>query len=88
MASRGYIPPDGGHEGEQSAERLPSMQRGVSQLLFNYLPYRTVDWEDGLAIVQLGWSFALSESLRAGLRRTGEKMDIGRRAAKCVINVM
>jgi Sec-independent protein translocase protein TatA len=36
----------------------------------------------------LGWSFALSESLRAGLRRTGEKMDIGRRAAKCVINVM
>jgi hypothetical protein len=30
------------------------MQRGVSQLLFNYLPYRTVDWEDGLAIVQLG----------------------------------
>ena len=39
---------------EQAAERLPSMQRGVSQLLFNYLPYRTVDWEDGLAIVQLG----------------------------------
>ena len=31
-----------------------SMQRGVSQLLFNYLPGRTVDWEDGLAIVQLG----------------------------------
>lgn len=30
------------------------MQRGVSQLLFNYLPGRTVDWEDGLAIVQLG----------------------------------
>ena len=30
------------------------MQRGVSQLLFNYLPNRTVDWEDGLAIVQLG----------------------------------
>lgn len=54
MASRGYVPPDGGHEGEQSAERLPSMQRGVSQLLFNYLPYRTVDWEDGLAIVLLG----------------------------------
>ncbi len=37
----------------QTIERLPSMQRGVSQLLFNYLPYRTVDWEDGLAIVQL-----------------------------------
>src|SRR5437762_582618 len=32
----------------------PRMQRGVSQLLFNYLPGRTVDWEDGLAIVQLG----------------------------------
>jgi hypothetical protein len=29
------------------------MQRGISQLLFNYLPGRTVDWEDGLAIVQL-----------------------------------
>lgn len=40
--------------GEQSPERSLKMQRGVSQLLFNYLPYRTVDWEDGLAIVQLG----------------------------------
>ena len=29
------------------------MQRGVTQLLFNYLPNRTVDWEDGLAIVHL-----------------------------------
>lgn len=29
------------------------MARGVSQLLFNYLPERTVDWEDGLAIVRL-----------------------------------
>jgi limonene-1,2-epoxide hydrolase len=35
-------------------EKWPTMQRGVSQLLFNYLPQRTVDWEDGLAIVQLG----------------------------------
>jgi len=43
----------GGSE-ESTSERLPSMQRGVSQLLFNYLPFRTVDWEDGLAIVQLG----------------------------------
>lgn len=34
--------------------RRYSMQRGVTQLLFNYLPGRTVDWEDGLAIVQLG----------------------------------
>jgi hypothetical protein len=34
------------------AERL-SMQRSVSQLLFHYLPGRTVDWEDGLAIVKL-----------------------------------
>jgi len=39
---------------ESVIERLPVMQRGVSQLLFNYLPFRTVDWEDGLAIVQLG----------------------------------
>ena len=31
-----------------------TMIRGVSQLLFNYLPGRTVDWEDGLAIVKLG----------------------------------
>src|SRR6266487_4275473 len=30
------------------------MQRSVSQLLFSYLPGKTVDWEDGLAIVQLG----------------------------------
>lgn len=29
------------------------MQRGVSQLLFHYLPARTVDWENGLAIVML-----------------------------------
>ena len=29
------------------------MQRGVSQLLFHYLPERTVDWENGLAIVTL-----------------------------------
>ena len=29
------------------------MQRGVSQLLFHYLPDRTVDWENGLAIVTL-----------------------------------
>lgn len=30
------------------------MQRSVSQLLFSYLPGKTVDWEDGTAIVQLG----------------------------------
>lgn len=41
-------------DGDSSSERVRPMQRGVSQLLFNYLPYRTVDWEDGLAIVQLG----------------------------------
>src|SRR5260370_26959637 len=38
----------------EAREEQAVMQRGVSQLLFNYLPYRTVDWEDGLAIVQLG----------------------------------
>lgn len=45
-------------QGEASAqaptEKAPQMIRGVSQLLFNYLPERTVDWEDGLAIVRLG----------------------------------
>jgi hypothetical protein len=30
------------------------MQRGVTQLLFSYLPDRTMDWEDGLAIIRLG----------------------------------
>ncbi len=44
-------------EKEEQADELEKplmMQRGVSQLLFNYLPQRTVDWEDGLAIVSLG----------------------------------
>jgi len=49
--------PAGGEETENDSpegqrDRLV-MQRGVSQLLFNYLPSRTVDWEDGLAIVLL-----------------------------------
>jgi hypothetical protein len=48
---RGAAVPD---SEEEARQRVPEMQRGVSQLLFNYLPYRTVDWEDGLAIVQLG----------------------------------
>jgi hypothetical protein len=30
-----------------------SMQRGLTQLLFSYLPDRTVDWEDGAAIIKL-----------------------------------
>jgi len=51
--SRDYAPSHN-DEAEGSAEHVRPMQRGVSQLLFNYLPYRTVDWEDGLAIVQLG----------------------------------
>ena len=51
--NREYRSTDDG-EGDASSERVRPMQRGVSQLLFNYLPYRTVDWEDGLAIVQLG----------------------------------
>src|SRR6185437_6974119 len=49
---RTFAPPD--YDTTPAVERVPSMQRGVSQLLFNYLPYRTVDWEDGMAIVQLG----------------------------------
>src|SRR5262249_19725067 len=47
------------------------MERGGTQLLFNYLPGRTVDWEDGLAIVQLTnvrlssiWDDARSEMVR------------------------
>lgn len=40
-------------DSDHEKERRPQMIRGVSQLLFNYLPKRTVDWEDGLAIVQL-----------------------------------
>jgi hypothetical protein len=51
--SRDYKPSHN-DEGDSSPERVRPMQRSVSQLLFNYLPYRTVDWEDGLAIVQLG----------------------------------
>lgn len=51
-SNRDHKPTD--DEGDGSSDRVRPMQRGVSQLLFNYLPYRTVDWEDGLAIVQLG----------------------------------
>jgi DNA-directed RNA polymerase subunit M/transcription elongation factor TFIIS len=51
--SRNYAPSHN-DEAEGASENVRPMQRGVSQLLFNYLPYRTVDWEDGLAIVQLG----------------------------------
>jgi hypothetical protein len=46
--------PAEGAYGDQPEIRRLEMQRGVSQLLFNYLPGRTVDWEDGLAVVQLG----------------------------------
>ncbi len=38
---------------EKTVERRLTMQRGVSQLLFSYLPGRVVGWENGLAIVQL-----------------------------------
>ena len=37
-----------------SGGRAPQMQRGVAQLLFYYLPRRTVDWEDGQAIIEIG----------------------------------
>jgi hypothetical protein len=43
-----------GPDDDQPERHSLEMQRGASQLLFNYLPGRTVDWEDGLAIVQLG----------------------------------
>ncbi len=34
--------------------RALQMERGVAQLLYHYLPHRTVDWDDGRAIVKLG----------------------------------
>src|SRR5215469_11993167 len=49
-----FVKPDNPENDDNVRQRTPEMQRGVSQLLFNYLPYRTVDWEDGLAVVQLG----------------------------------
>jgi len=36
------------------AERALEMVRSVSQLLFSYLPERTVSWEDGGGVVRLG----------------------------------
>ena len=42
-----------GEDTGRATERRLTMQRGVSQLLFNYLPGRVVGWENGLAIVQL-----------------------------------
>jgi hypothetical protein len=49
--------PDNSQSGADQSEEVSNsplvMQRGVSQLLFHYLPGRTVDWENGLAIVQL-----------------------------------
>lgn len=39
---------------EDHSSKTLVMQRGVSQLLFNYTPARTVDWEDGAAVVELG----------------------------------
>jgi hypothetical protein len=71
-----------GFDGDGSSierEKWPTMQRGVSQLLFNYLPQRTVDWENGLAIVQLG-TVRLSaswdeEQKRVLLNEMGELFD-------------
>jgi hypothetical protein len=76
--SRDYAP---NHEdqAEGASEHVRPMQRGVSQLLFNYLPYRTVDWEDGLAIVQLGnvkFSMVWEEERKATLlKEIGESFD-------------
>lgn len=53
MPDKRRYSPGPGEEGEGGKEQIRPMQRGVSQLLFNYLPNRTVDWEDGLAIVKL-----------------------------------
>jgi hypothetical protein len=40
-------------ESSPSGTASMDMQRGVTQLLFHYLPGRMVDWENGLAIVML-----------------------------------
>jgi hypothetical protein len=68
-----------GDEGEGVKEQIRPMQRGVSQLLFNYLPNRTVDWEDGLAIVKLGdvrFSTVWEEDRKTGLlREMGDAFD-------------
>lgn len=39
---------------DESPKELLRFERSVSQLLFNYLPDKTVDWEDGAVVVQLG----------------------------------
>lgn len=44
----------GTEDSDTTENKALTMTRGVSQLLFNYLPERTVDWEDGLAIIKLG----------------------------------
>jgi len=66
-------------EGEGNQEQIRPMQRGVSQLLFNYLPNRTVDWEDGLAIVKLGdvrFSAVWDEERKSSLlKEIGEAFD-------------
>jgi hypothetical protein len=53
MSEKRRFFPAPSEEGESGKDQIRPMQRGVSQLLFNYLPNRTVDWEDGLAIVKL-----------------------------------
>lgn len=41
-------------DADESPREFLRFERSVSQLLFNYLPDKTVDWEDGAVIVQLG----------------------------------
>ncbi|HTA94480.1 MAG TPA: hypothetical protein VK745_33100 [Polyangiaceae bacterium] len=43
-----------GIEKADDEPRALQMERGVAQLLYHYLPHRTVDWDDGRAIVKLG----------------------------------
>src|SRR5688572_8919905 len=52
-ASSGFGRESPSSDDEQTPTKSLVMQRGVSQLLFHYLPGRTVDWENGLAIVML-----------------------------------
>lgn len=60
------------------------MERSLPQLLYHYLPGRVVDWEDGLAVVQLGepylkevWSLERSrlilDELKTVFRRWKDK---------------
>jgi hypothetical protein len=69
-------------ESEASFEP-PRMARGVTQLLFSYLPGKIVDWEDGVAIVHLRYvrlaSFWTDRRADLVLKEVAEYCDAWRR---------